>query len=302
MKNKVVSSVERVTPKKAATWLTHNDINRALKPGLVSKYAWELRNDDWTLNGQSIVLADDGTLLDGQHRLTACVEAGIPFHAVVVKGVDKAVFDTIDTGMARSAADVLTAEGFSPREARALAAAGRLCVIFEASLGRTLNHAGIDASKLAAAATPGRVADFVLEHLELQTLGRAVLDYPSTSLPMANSKILFVWFYANRVADESDVYEFFHSFITGANLDEHSPQLELRRRLEVQRSSTFKWTSIQQVQALIKTLTWFLEGRRITSKHSRSNMLKPSKLPPSLEVLRPGLVQKHPDLEADDGE
>ena len=63
------------------------------------------------LNGETVKIASDGTILDGQHRLYACIQAGVPFETVVIRGLPPEAQDTIDTGMARKFADQLALRG-----------------------------------------------------------------------------------------------------------------------------------------------------------------------------------------------
>ena len=46
-------------------------------------------------------------MLDGQHRLRACVETGISFETVLVTGLPDAVFTTLDQGSKRTLAQML---------------------------------------------------------------------------------------------------------------------------------------------------------------------------------------------------
>ena len=61
----------------------------------------------WRLNGETVKIARDGTVPDGQHRLNACVEAGVPFLSLVVTGVEPEAQDTIDIGIGRKLSDSL---------------------------------------------------------------------------------------------------------------------------------------------------------------------------------------------------
>lgn len=73
----------------------------------VAGYARDMKAGRWDLNGESVKIARDGTVPDGQHRLYACIEAGVPFPSVVVTGVEPRSQDTIDIGIGRKLADQL---------------------------------------------------------------------------------------------------------------------------------------------------------------------------------------------------
>lgn len=73
----------------------------------VAGYARDMKAGKWRRNGETIKIAWDGTVPDGQHRLYACMEAGVPFWCLVVTGVDPEAQDTIDIGIARKFGDQL---------------------------------------------------------------------------------------------------------------------------------------------------------------------------------------------------
>lgn len=59
------------------------------------------------MNGETIVFGTSGSLLQGQHRLTACVRANVGFKTIIVRNVPDRVMYSIDRGKARSFADQL---------------------------------------------------------------------------------------------------------------------------------------------------------------------------------------------------
>lgn len=99
-------TIETVTPQDAARMLGTMQGNRALRSRVVQRYAREMIAGKWLLNGESIKLATDGRLIDGQHRLNAVVLAKIPIRMCVVRGVDAGAMITLDTGVGRTFHDV----------------------------------------------------------------------------------------------------------------------------------------------------------------------------------------------------
>lgn len=109
----VRAEVRMIGPNEAATLLTANTLNRPMGLGTKNYYRDMILNGHYLFNGQPIILGEDGTLLDGQHRLQAIVDAEIAVPVLVVVGVphgDKA-FQTLDTGRKRSVADTLATLG-----------------------------------------------------------------------------------------------------------------------------------------------------------------------------------------------
>lgn len=104
------SELRLITPEIAKIMLAENTANRPLNERHVKMLSREMETGNWKLNGDTIRFAN-GRLLDGQHRLEACVRTGVSFPSFVIEGLKHTVFDTIDTGRTRSAADTLALQG-----------------------------------------------------------------------------------------------------------------------------------------------------------------------------------------------
>lgn len=101
-----------VTPEEAKNWLdTKRSRNRPVSENAVAKYAQEMKAGRWVDNGKGLIFGKSGNLLDGQHRLTACVRVNKPFETTITWGVPDEYFDTIDDCNSRSFADVLHIKG-----------------------------------------------------------------------------------------------------------------------------------------------------------------------------------------------
>lgn len=105
------ATVEFIAPEMAREWLKNNHGNRKLARRAVTAYADAIRRGEWQCNGESIKFASDGSLMDGQHRLHAIIEAGRGITSIVVRGLNRADFDTIDIGRSRRLNDMLFIEG-----------------------------------------------------------------------------------------------------------------------------------------------------------------------------------------------
>lgn len=102
---------ENITPAKAQEYLRTNDANRPISKVYVRSYADTMRRGAWLMNGVPIIFDTEGRLLDGQHRLRAVVEAGIPVRFDVVRGAPSAAFTTYDTGRHRNLGQIIAMQG-----------------------------------------------------------------------------------------------------------------------------------------------------------------------------------------------
>lgn len=118
-----------VTPELATEWLRRNTRNRPIRQARVNMIVRAMRAGQFQYNGDTIRFDHTGSLLDGQHRLTAVVESGIATHMLVVEGLASDVQVTIDQGARRTAGDALSFAGYT--HADQLAAVARLAMNVE---------------------------------------------------------------------------------------------------------------------------------------------------------------------------
>jgi hypothetical protein len=104
---------ERVlmTPARAQELLRRNVGNRPIRERYVSYLRRQIEEGRWRFNGASIVIGTDGAVIDGQHRLTAISLAQRSVELIIVYGVERPAFATIDTGQGRCFSDVLAING-----------------------------------------------------------------------------------------------------------------------------------------------------------------------------------------------
>ena len=100
------SEVVTVTPQLAAEWLKRNTDNRPLRKWHVEALAGAITRGEWVLSHQGVAFAEDGRLLDGQHRLAAIVKANTSVLMVVTRNVPEDAFKAIDQGVKRTLSDV----------------------------------------------------------------------------------------------------------------------------------------------------------------------------------------------------
>lgn len=103
---------EWFTPDRAneilAELAAHPDHNqRKCKPSVVNKYAKDMKNGNWLFCGDSIKFDVDGICSDGQQRLHAIIQSGIPQEFIVVNSLPRESMRVIDSGFKKSVEDYL---------------------------------------------------------------------------------------------------------------------------------------------------------------------------------------------------
>lgn len=119
------ASLQKVllTPEMATQLLEYNTLNRPLNEQHVKRLTNQILKGKWKYNGDSIKVSDTNQILDGQHRLWAVVEAKTPVETVIVRGIEREAFATIDAlRKPRNGADVLALNGATHHRAYTSAA------------------------------------------------------------------------------------------------------------------------------------------------------------------------------------
>lgn len=136
---------EIVTPEVAREWLSHNHNNRNLKQAAIKRYAEDMKNDRWVINGNNnIVFGVSGNLIDGQNRLNAVIRADVTVVMGVMRNIRDEARESMDQGTKRSTSDVFKMNGIK-NYSRAAAASTLL-----ASLRRGYDVAGNTRSHVSA--------------------------------------------------------------------------------------------------------------------------------------------------------
>ena len=100
-----------MTPEIAKELLAINTNNRRVKKERVLAYGRSMARGQWQFTGDAIRVAEkengEQVIVDGQHRLLACVEANVSFETMLFTNLDYGVFTVIDRGVSRTNGDLL---------------------------------------------------------------------------------------------------------------------------------------------------------------------------------------------------
>lgn len=218
----ITGTVEIITPGTAKEMLGANTNNRNVSRKQVELFARTMSQQAWQLNGEAIKFSTSGRLLDGQHRLLACVESGVPFRTLVIRGLPDETQETMDAGKTRTMSNVLELQGKS--STGQLATIGRIIYISD--------QLGVEAACVNnMTPTRNELLDFINSTPQLETVVRqAGLFYSRSGHLLPASMYALLWWTFNEI-DGDACEEFFDMLATGANLSEGSPILVLRNSL-----------------------------------------------------------------------
>jgi len=211
------SVLEKISPSKAKALLSRNNHNRGINDKIVREYARVMKSGQWEINGETIKIAEDGTLIDGQHRLHAIIEADTTIETYVVYSLDKETFDTVDIGRKRTNGDMLSVDGV--QNATATAAAIRWIHAYKTTKSNPNNH------KL----TSHEIREFY--KTDEAAIDYAVTKGATAARGLMNTGIGAAMFYLFGKKSMPQTEYFFEALHTGIGLAGGSPILALRNRL-----------------------------------------------------------------------
>lgn len=256
--------MEAINPDTARSILSRNAGNRPLRSRtLVEKIARDIKSGRWQINGATIRISKDGRVLDGQHRLNAIVEAGVPVKTLVVYGLDDECFHTIDTNQAtRTASDIFAIRGDA--NYTILAAALRL-IYFWKETGDPYN------TNPKTAPTPWQLENLLDENPSiLESVGATAGRFNQVKNFLSKGTIAFCH-YVFSVSDEPAAEEFFRRMASGVGLGVGSPVLLLRNRLIASKSGTERMSARYKTAITFKAFRLFRDGASITTLRVREN-------------------------------
>jgi hypothetical protein len=104
--NKAATGTYLITPTIAAQLLKLNTNNRRFRPAYSKSLADAMKRGEWLSTHQGIGISKAGVLLDGQHRLSAIIEANMTISMVVSTGIDNNAYQVIDIQEKRNMGDL----------------------------------------------------------------------------------------------------------------------------------------------------------------------------------------------------
>jgi len=250
----VTHAVVKITPDHAVKLLEGNTHNRPIRDGHVAKLGRAMTEGRWQLNGMAVVISKTGKVLDGQHRLWACVEAGVPFQTILITGVEDDAFTTLGDQLARIGSDLFAYYGV--RNHKIVAPAVTLMYFYE-----THNLAQMESAKK----QPSQdelYGLFSTSHPALEDIAGECGPYRHLLSP----SIVAFFKYVLSLIDLEKSNRFFEQLLFGVGANgERMPVYHLRRRLEQDRTSKAKLPRIEKLALIIKAWNLHLAGSPCSS-------------------------------------
>jgi hypothetical protein len=221
-----------ISPELAAFILKErNPNNRGISPTKAAQTVHDVAHGAFTLNGESIIFSSEGNLLDGQHRLGACVEAAKPITSVVALGFPPSAGDTVDQGKARTAGDTLTRNGGVNGNVTACVA--RFLIGYHDNDGTVFGRAGeySNAELITWIDSHPTLAPTVAWAMSLKTLTTGFVTV--TQMALARSIL-------EPKYGKTEVVRFLEQVAFGEHIGRTDPAFAVRKRLSMEKNKTGK--------------------------------------------------------------
>ncbi len=264
-----------ITPAQSKLWLEKfNQKNRPVSTLKVTQFGVDMIEGRWLYSHAPILFDPNGQLIDGQHRLYACVESESPFVADVYFGEDPGLRSVVDIGTTRTLAhqiqiEELGSETPKPNPKERAAIASMLAVAVRHGESKVFDP-NFNCSK------PAVLAD--MKANRFTRLDDAAKVAKAMGRRCRGSIAGFCWYlFSGQSRELAD--RFFDELRTGLNLSDNSSVYWLRRRLEANREAKAKLPP-QQIYVLFrKAWIFYRDGRACGNLRWRTDGPTPEKFP-----------------------
>lgn len=273
----VNARVEDVTPAKAEKWLEKMAPNRHLRENVVMRHALSMEKGEWRLDGQAVKFDKNGLLIDGQHRLKAVELSGVTVPMLVVRGLEPDSMVTMDTGLKRTLADVLSLKGETAPVLLAATLVNTLQTRTAIETGKWPNRGG---SINPAIIYPTN--DWCLQLLESEPGIREAVKVSQTLLKKSGvsvfPKVIATSLHILGEIDVDDSDAFFYSLNKGTNLGEYDAIYKFRLRFAVNNPDRPNTARDQQAY-LFKTWNFWRKGTSVQQLSVKFGGARPESFP-----------------------
>lgn len=258
----------RITPTMAKEWLDLNTKNRNVSDKTVARYAEDIERRNWALTGDTIKFDWNGKLVDGQHRLHACIRAGKAFETYVVRGVDPKAFTKMDQNRVRTSGQILGIENF--RYSTTMAAT--VSAIKEM-------HRAIETQQFPKGQTwqphvrssPDEILAFAKRNEDALVDAIATVKGKEARRLMKPPSTFAAIYFILAESNAQRTREFFELLATGAMLEASSPILRLRYALQDALADTrYKRSAPWKAAMTIKAWNLWLQDKSVSQLRFRT--------------------------------
>jgi len=249
--------VKLITPTIAHEWLTKNVNNRELNKQTVRYYADLMLRGQWRLTHQTIAFDEKGNLQDGQHRLQAVLDSGMPQYFYVFQNMPLANFMTLDTNRARRPSDTLYISGYKKQHMVMSTITSFLLNMAQKRKGVAMTGGSNRTNRI----TNEDVLQFVKKNEKILQEAAEVTNKTYLTQRNIDKAALGGYFILFSIANKTKAREFMKMYATGVELTDSHPILILREILQKDVNAKKKLSRIDKLALLVKAWNYYISGK-----------------------------------------
>lgn len=260
-------NVTTITPLMAKEMIadTIGFTQRTSHKATIQSYAEAMKRGEWRLTYEPITLGAHGNVLNGLHRLKACVEANVNFNALIVGGANDSIFDHLDNGRIRTLADRLSSKNYS----YCTSLASSIAFLYTIDKGQYALSTGKDGRVAVSGSnakyriSPTQAFVFLENNPDYHSFVAEVMKtYSMGNRIIASSQFIGLWFICAKY-NLPKSNQFFYKLSTGINLEEDSPIFYARKKLLDHKMKIDTLVGGQHTSLILKAFDMFCNNERV---------------------------------------
>jgi len=258
--------------------ITPNTPQRRFDKRFAKFLSYLMKEGLWMFNGDTFRQDSDGNTADAQHRTWACVDSGVSFPCIFVKGLHPNAIKTIDTGQkVRTLADVLEIEmGDRIKYYKETAAAACFIMDYEQKgLESFSSNGNSDVHSI-------NFTDWVLNNRSIVQFVETEMNEYKKGYKKIRSKLHLglKWILTDFNSQNKDeAADFFNKLSTGLISDETSPLYILKRKLDSNSDVSDKRMRLsprEVIFCIIRTWNAMVDGETIKRLTIKTDVVIPA--------------------------
>lgn len=262
VKDKVWNVTTTVSPSEAKMILLAMPAQRPLQSGNVAYFRSLIQSGRFKVTHQGIAFDKAGRLIDGQHRLTACVEADAAIEIQVTFNLDGSLFDSFDRGKNRTIADDLITSALTATKIDGFLVSAGAKILWHLDAGRapwtSLNRGEFDVNI---------IRDVMQRHPYIHDAA-ALCGKNSAALRGIGTGVMTAFYTKFHEAHAGKAEQFMEQLIWGENLRGGDPVYALREYRKFAGSAMQKTNRAAIMVILVRCWNAFVEGRQLSKVSS----------------------------------
>ena len=257
VESSILTNKMMITPELAKELLKQNYANRTLRNPIVRIYAMAMKQGKWHADTtETVKIANNGRILDGQHRLHAVILANVSVAMYVAYNVPVDAVTNIDTGAKRSSKDIFDLYGIE--NSTQIAAVMRKYMLY--TVAPSINHLQSNKEKV----TTDMMLELYYNNPDMWQENIATINKFAKKIKLDYS-LTGSWYLLAKDKSNIDANTFFSSLADGTNFSsEKDPILKFREYLNDLKLRKVKFDFAYNFALFVKSWNYFRRKQTVS--------------------------------------